>query len=153
VNQPISTAIEGRSSRRSTAIFVAVAAVGALGSLGLGRIIWPDPPGMSPPSNLLPLFIVISVIESLSFGVGLSFLLYGWPRLRQAGRDRRLTFATYLSIAWLMMSWWPHDNLHRVLAHGDWSGLLRIEYGFHVTLVAAGAIVAVFFVRRYDGAA
>jgi hypothetical protein len=148
VNQPRSATVNPPGSKRSTAAIVAVATIGTIAALGLGRVIWPDPPGMAPPDNLLPLFIVIGVVESVSFGLGLSFLLYGWPRLRRAGQDRRLTVATYVSIAWLMTSWWPHDNLHRVLAHGDWSGLLRIEYAFHVTLAVAGAIVAWFFVRR-----
>ena len=50
----------------------------------------------------------------------------------------------FLSIAWLLFSWWPHDSLH--VANGiNLSGLLVIEYVFHVTLMVAGAILAYFF--------
>jgi hypothetical protein len=148
VSQETGTTVTARPTRFPAVAVVVITVLGTVASLGLGRVIWPDPPGAAPPGNLVPLFIVIGVLESLSFGLGLSFLLYGWPRLRRLGYGRAFTAATYLSIAWLMVSWWPHDNLHRVLAHDDWAGLLRIEYGFHVTLIAAGAVVAWYFVRR-----
>jgi hypothetical protein len=42
----------------------------------------------------------------------------------------------YLGIGWLMVSWWPHDNLQ---------GLLFIEYGFHFTLMIAALVLAYCF--------
>jgi hypothetical protein len=43
-----------------------------------------------------------------------------------------------------MANWWPHDSLH--LHNGlALNGLLGIEYGFHVTLMLAGVILAYFF--------
>jgi len=50
-------------------------------------------------------------------------------------------------VAWLMVSWWPHDNLHRTTLAGNWTGLLTIDYGFHLTLMASIGIVAVFVYR------
>ncbi|HEV8224498.1 MAG TPA: hypothetical protein VGP74_04510, partial [Rubrobacteraceae bacterium] len=42
---------------------------------------------------------------------------------------------------WFLVSWWPHDNLH--IHNGeDLQGLLYIEYGFHVTLMLAGIVLA-----------
>ena len=52
--------------------------------------------------------------------------------------------AAHLSIAWLLSNWWPHDSLH--IHNGlNLGGLLGIEYGFHITLMIAGLIVAYFF--------
>ncbi len=50
----------------------------------------------------------------------------------------------YLAIGWLLVSWWPHDNLH-IHVGNDMQGLLYIEYGFHVTLMICGLIVAYGF--------
>jgi hypothetical protein len=47
----------------------------------------------------------------------------------------------YLSIGWLMVSWWPHDNLH-ISNSNNLQGLLFIEYGFHFTLMIAALVLA-----------
>jgi hypothetical protein len=108
--------------------------------------LWPVPPGASqPPSGLLPLFIVLMLVESASFGLGVAFLIFGRPLLDRMGRSPRLTTAAYLAIAWLLVNWWPHDNLHR-MTNGDWSRLVLVEYGFHLPLMLAGAVLAWFFV-------
>jgi len=45
----------------------------------------------------------------------------------------------------LLANWLPHENLH--VANGmNVPGLLRIEYGFHLPLMIAGAVLARFFV-------
>lgn len=50
----------------------------------------------------------------------------------------------YLAIGWLIVSWWPHDNLH--IHNGeDIQGLLYIEYGFHVTLMISALVLAYCF--------
>ena len=63
-----------------------------------------------------------------------------------ANGSKRMTWAMFLCIIWLLISWWPHDNLHK---HNglNLQGLLFIEYGFHVTLMIVGAILALCFVR------
>jgi len=52
----------------------------------------------------------------------------------------------YLSIGWLMVSWWPHLNLHRHNEGGNLQGLLYIDYGFHVPLMIAALILAYSFI-------
>jgi hypothetical protein len=119
--------------------------LGAL-SFSLDQLIWPVQPGAAqPPSNLLPLFILLSAVESLAFGLGVAFLAFGRPMLSRMGRSSGLTAAAYLSVAWLLVNWWPHDNLHRVIGF-DWSRLVLVEYGFHLPLLIAGAVLAWFFV-------
>ncbi len=118
------------------------------GNAPLGAAIWPpadDNP--EPTSTQLPLLMVLGAVSSLAFGLGVSFLVFGWPLVRQvAGAAKTLAVLMYVSIAWLLVNWVPHENLH--IANGmDLSGLIAIEYGFHVTLIAAGAIVAFGFAR------
>ena len=115
-------------------------------SFALTRVIWPDAPGAAQPSaGLLPFYIVVGLVESFAFGLGVAFLIFGWRMVSSFGQRRGLTLLTYLSIAWLLINWWPHDNLHRVIG-SNFSRLIWIEYGFHVTLIAAAACVAYFFV-------
>ena len=98
-----------------------------------------------PTDAQLPLFILLNVAESLAFGFGISFLIFGYPLMQTIlTASKGLTLATHLSIAWLLLSWWPHDSLH--VANGlNMNGLLVIEYVFHVTLMVAGAILVYFF--------
>ncbi len=118
---------------------------GAL-SFSLDQVIWPVQPGAAqPPGNLLPLFILLSALESLAFGLGVAFLAFGRTLLSGMGRSAGLTAAAYLSVVWLLVNWWPHDNLHRVVGF-DWSRLVLVEYGFHLPLLLAGAVLAWFFV-------
>jgi hypothetical protein len=98
-----------------------------------------------PTAGQLPLLILLNLIEVLIFGLGIAFALFGYRLLRSARvASRSLVLATYVSIVWLLVGWWPHDSLH--IANGmSMNGLIAIEYGFHVTNMIAGAVVAVFF--------
>ncbi len=117
-------------------------------TFGLGRQIWPTPAGAAqPPAGLVPFFIGLSAVESVVFGLGVCFILFGYRRVAGSGQPLWLSYATYLAVAWLMVSWWPHDNLHRTTLGGNWTGLLAIDYGFHLTLMASIGIVAVFVYR------
>lgn len=117
-------------------------------SFGLGRVLWPSPVGAAqPPASLLPFFIGLSAVESVLFGLGVCFLVFGYRRVVVAAQPLWLSYATYVAVAWLMVSWWPHDNLHRTTVAGNWTGLLTIDYGFHLTLMASIGIVAVFVYR------
>ncbi|HEX2648290.1 MAG TPA: hypothetical protein VHO95_13765 [Candidatus Dormibacteraeota bacterium] len=117
-----------------------------LPAAALSQTIWPNPPGIAmPPEPILGFYIALSVAEALLFGLGIAFLAFGLPLVRRARVSPGLNWATYLSIAWLLVNWWPHDNFHR--ANGfDLAGLVRIEYGFHATLYLAGLVVAWFFI-------
>lgn len=120
-------------------------------SFVLTRVIWPDLPGTpQPPAGLLPFYIVVGLVESFAFGFGVAFLIFGGRMISSFGQGRALTLLTYLSIAWLLINWWPHDNLHRVVRF-DFARLIWIEYGFHVTLIAAAVCVAYFFVTTLRG--
>lgn len=115
----------------------------------IGPSIWPpSPENPMPTATQLPLFIVIAVLEAVVFGLGVAFIIFGYPLARRlAGRSQPLAWATYISIAWLTVSWWPHDNSH--LSNGsNMSGLLVIEYVFHVTLMLTGLVLAYAFVRN-----
>jgi hypothetical protein len=119
----------------------------AVVSMALTQVVWPSDSADGPPSGLLPLFIVIGVLEWLAFGFGMAFLIFGAPLLAKLGQSRGLTTAAYVSTGWLLVSWWPHSNLHRVNGADNWGGLLAIEYGFHATLIAAGVVLAYFLFR------
>jgi hypothetical protein len=99
-----------------------------------------------PPAAIFPFFVVLAFVESMSFGLGVAFLIFGRPLLTATGVSQRLATAAYLSIAFLLANWWPHDYVHRV-TNGDWNRIVLVEYGFHLPLILAGAVVAWFYVR------
>ena len=124
---------------------VAVTLIVAVSAMLVGPTLWPtaDPPLFpEPTATQLPFFIVLQVVTSLTFGLGVSFLLFGWPVVRRVSADWKLrAWLMYLSIGWLLVSWWPHGHLHQHYGD-DVQGLLYIEYGFHVAPMLAGLIVA-----------
>jgi hypothetical protein len=126
--------------------WIAVVLVAGFASFFLTNVFWPQAPGGPVPGALLPWFIILSIGESLAFGLGVAFLVFGYRTVQRAGTGRVLTLLAYLSIAWYLVNWWPHDNLHRVNGQ-NLVGLLRIEYSFHFTMQIAGAILALFFFR------
>jgi hypothetical protein len=121
----------------------------ALPTIPIGQVLWPSgdvTPGDGGMPAYLPFLILMSVFEGLAFGLGIAFLLFGLPLVRRVSAwSPPMTWAVFLSIAWFLVSWWPHDGFHRSTT-SMW-GLVFIEYGFHVTLMAAAAILALAFVR------
>ncbi|HVF98504.1 MAG TPA: hypothetical protein VND68_01590 [Chloroflexia bacterium] len=126
----------------------------ALVSLPLGQMLWaPASDGtheeMAMSGLMLLGFIGVGVFEGLALGIGISFLVLGLPvvrRLAAATGSGALAWSAFASIIWFLVSWWPHDGLHRSMGD-DMAALLAVEYAFHVTLIAAGAILAYAFVR------
>ena len=120
-----------------------VTALFAVPAMALGQVIWPPAPGgPEPTAGQFPFFLFLAVFEALTFGLGISFLLFGFVPLRRAlGGSTWRTWVAYLSIGWFLVSWWPHDNLHGHIGM-DMQGLLYIEYGFHVTLIIAAVVLA-----------
>ena len=118
----------------------------------LTRVIWPDAEGGPQPSSTqLILFILLGVIDSLLFGLGVAFLIYGLPLVRRFVGAGRLAWLTYLGIAFQLVSWWPHSNLHRV--SGDsLDTIIAIDYAFHVPLQIGALAMAVFFLAAARGA-
>ena len=119
----------------------------AIPAFALTRVIWPDPAGLVLPSAaLMPFFIFLAVVECLVFGLGVAFLLFGYPLVARQRQSPLLTYAAFISIAWYLLNWWPHDNLHRVIG-SDYGRLVQLEFGFHLTMQIAAAVLAYFFVR------
>ena len=128
---------------------VAVATPFAIAAFILGRVIWPAPAGVAGPSaSLLPHFLFISALEAIAFGVGISFAFFGWRDFRSQITADRLSLATFIAVTWSLISWWPHDNMHRVNGMENYTGLIRIEYLFHFTLIVGGFVTALYFVRQ-----
>ena len=127
---------------------IGLTVVCAVVSFLLSHVLWPDMSGVSMPSSAqLPWLIAVSAVESISFGVGIAFLVSMWGFMR--GRDR-WDWLTMLSTTWLLVSWWPHDNFHRVMMIGDFWQLIRLEWGFHITLIVSGIIVASFIWKKFS---
>jgi hypothetical protein len=119
----------------------------------IGPQLWPMstevPP---PPPDLLPAYMALAAIEALAFGLAVAFVLFGWSNVRGLRLGPSwLNAVLYVSIAWLLGNWWIHDNLHMHVAL-DMGRLLYIEYGFHLTLLACGAVLAVSFLLLARGA-
>jgi hypothetical protein len=120
-----------------------VTALFTVPAMALGQVIWPSAPGgPEPTATQFPFFLFLAAFEALTFGLGVSFLLFGFAPLKQAlGGSSWRTWVTYLAVGWFLVSWWPHDNMH-IHNGNDLQGLLYIEYAFHVTLMASAMILA-----------
>jgi len=126
-------------------LVLAVVAVLAGPNGPLGGFWRPPMDSPVPTGAQLPLFILLNIAEGLTFGLGISLLIFGYPMVRAISpASIGLTRAAHLSIAWLLINWWLHDSLH---VHNGMKlgGLLAIEYAFHITLMIAGVILAYFF--------
>jgi hypothetical protein len=123
-----------------------VTVVLGIAAMALGPILWPIAEGgAQPTAGQLVFFILLEAIQSLAFGLGISFLLFGLPTVRRVSPNSRLmAWAMYLSIGWLLVSWWPHGHLHQVVGE-NLQGLLYIEYGFHVTTIIGTVVLAYGF--------
>ena len=121
---------------------------GAIPAFLTGRLIWPPDPSIIPTAAQLPYFAFLAALEAFSFGLGLAFLFEAYPFIgRFPEPERKLGWAMYASVGWLLVSWWPHDNLHQHIGM-DLQKLLYVEYGFHFTLIIAGFIVAKYFWKQ-----
>jgi hypothetical protein len=126
-------------------LVLAVVAVLANPSGPLGGFWRPSADMPAPTGAELPFALLLKIAEGLSFGLGISFLIFGYSMVRAVSpASLGLTRAVHVSIAWLLSNWWPHDSLH--IANGmNLGGLLAIEYAFHITLMIAGVILVYFF--------
>jgi hypothetical protein len=98
--------------------------------------------GVEPTATQIPLFIFLGVGDAVLLGLGVTFLVFGYPLLRKVSPDSKVrAWAMYLSIGYLMISWWPHLGMHA--SNGaDIGGLLFIDFVFHLPLEVAGAVLA-----------
>src|SRR5262245_12959057 len=138
-----------------TKIIVTTFVVGILAFLaepnGPAGVFWrPSPMVPEAVGIQLPLFMLLGMTEALVFGLGVAFLVFGASMVKQFKVSPGLARAAHLSISWVMINWWAHDSLHLHIGM-ELSGLLKIEYGFHITLMLAGIILARFFVAMAQG--
>ena len=114
--------------------------VGPLGGFWRPAADVPNPAGIQ-----RALFLVIFVVEAIALGLGVSFLLYGFPLARAVSvASPGLTRAVHLAITWLLVNWWAHDSQHTHFGMHNVNALLGIEYGFHFTIILSGLILLSF---------
>ena len=139
-------------TRRAVGAFF-LAGCGTVAALLLTGHLWPgstDVGGV--PSPWAGLFRALYLVECLSFGIGVAFLFLGRVPLARLGRPAGWTGLAHLAIVWLLVAWWPQDNLYRLAAKTDWPRQAALVLGFNVTLMLAAAVLAAFAVsgRRAD---
>ncbi|MEV6652931.1 AMP-binding protein [Streptomyces sp. NPDC051219] len=126
----------------------------ALFALLFTDLIWPGSTDLSAvPGPWSWFFRALYLFECLAFAAGVVFLVAGRFWMRKAGKPRGLTTAAHLAIVWLLVSWWPQDNFHRLAAKDDWPRQAALVYTFNVPLMIAAAIVAVYVARKPSGRA
>lgn len=110
----------------------------------LGPVLFPPADvGSEPSAAQIPFFMFLCAADAILLGLGVSFLVFGLPVLRKVSPDSRLrAWAMYLAIGYLMVSWWPHLNLHISTPIDNWQMLLYIDFLFHLPLEIAGVVLA-----------
>ncbi|ALG11594.1 AMP-binding enzyme [Kibdelosporangium phytohabitans] len=112
-------------------------------------VFWPGSTDLSVvPQPYAGLFTGLYVAECLSFGLGVSFLLFGRGRLTRMGRPPWLTSLAHLSVVWLLVAWWPQDNFYRLAAKTDWGRQAVLVYAFNITLMIAAVVLVAFALRE-----
>jgi len=129
---------------KSTYRVAAVIVVASAAAFASSMVLWPPPASFAPPPSLLPFFVGLGIAESLAFGAGVAFLIFGLRLVRRTGVSTFAAWGGYLGITWSLVNWWAHDGFHRVTGL-NFDGLIRIEYGFHVTLIVGAVLAAYFF--------
>ncbi len=131
---------------RSSLKFGLVVVAAGVAAFLLTPTLFPPNPNVQPPAaGLIPYFIALSVVESLFFGVGVAFLLFGLPKMRRVARVSGLSpWPSYLAIGYLTASWWPHLGMHQV-AGVDFETLIVVDYVFHLPYIVSAGILAHFF--------
>ena len=131
-----------RTKIKVAAIAIAVAVPAFL----LSPVLFPPAEGGPvPTSSQMAHLLFLGATDATLLGLGVAFLIFGLPVLRRVSPDSKVrAWAMYLSIGYLMVSWWPHLGMHA--SNGlDLQGLLVIDYVFHLPLEIAGVVLAYSF--------
>ncbi|MEU6237702.1 amino acid adenylation domain-containing protein [Kitasatospora sp. NPDC047058] len=121
----------------------------ALLALVLTDALWPGSTDLSAvPGPYATYFRILYFCELASFGLGLSYLVFGYQVIAGYGRPPALSVATHLSVFWLLAAWWPQDNLYRTGSPRDWPRESVLVFVFNVALMAAAVIVVRFLAWR-----
>ena len=116
----------------------------------VGANLWTPSPDVTPTGAQLALFVAVTIIEAIAFGLGIAFLAFGWPAIRRIfAASAGWTRAVYGSLGWLLVSPWIHDSIHIVTGHGL-DAIIVLNYVFHfgVAPVVAVLLLALFRVSR-----
>jgi hypothetical protein len=118
----------------------------AISAFVLGPVIWPPAGGSPmPTSTQIPFLLFLNLVQATILGLGVSFLTFGLPVVRGISPDSRVrAWAIYLAIGYLMISWWPHINMH-VHNGTDLQGMIYIDYLFHLPSMIAALVLAYCF--------
>ncbi len=113
----------------------------------LGPIIWPPAEGSpSPTAAQIPFLLFLNLVQATVLGLGVSFLAFGLSVMRGISPDSKVrAWAMYLSIAYLMVSWWPHINMHVHNGPDNLQGLIYVDYLFHLPSMIAALVLAYCF--------
>ncbi len=144
------SAIAGKdmAGNRRTGTVVAVAVVAAVVAFVAGPVLFTPSTDLPAPSGTqLPWFVALAAIEAVVFGAGVAFAAFGRGVVARIVTTPGRVTAIHLAITWALVSWWPHDGLHMVSGLSI-DGLLAIEYGFHVTMMVAAAVVVAALLRQ-----
>ncbi|MFJ6048468.1 AMP-binding protein [Streptomyces sp. NPDC092307] len=152
-------AARGKSGKSGTSTGPGEASAGCAagcGGLGLGlvaliltNVLWPGSTDLTAvPQPWAFLFTLLYLFECVAFGVGLVFLFGGRARMLRQRRGHSLTVAAHLAVSYLLLSWWPQDNLYRLAAKQDWPRQAALVYAFNIPLMIAGAVVAAYVVSK-----
>ena len=113
----------------------------------LGPIIWPPAEGSpSPTTAQIPFLLFLNLVQATVLGLGVSFLAFGLSVMRGISPDSKVrAWAMYFSIAYLMVSWWPHINMHVHNGPDNLQGLIYVDYLFHLPSMIAALVLAYCF--------
>ncbi|MFF2775422.1 AMP-binding protein [Streptomyces sp. NPDC058052] len=112
-------------------------------ALLLTDVLWPGSTDLTEvPAPWRHLFRLLYAFEWLAFGAGAVFFLFGRPTMLRRGRGRRFTSLAHLAVSYLLMAWWPQDNLYRLAVKSDWPQQAALVYAFNVPLMLAAGAVA-----------
>ena len=93
---------------------------------------------------------IFAALESVSFGIGLTFAMYGKEVvMRMAASNRKQAYFLYGSIVWLLTAWLPYSTLFMNIGMTNLSALLMLSYFFHISLILAGLVVAYSFINPF----
>jgi hypothetical protein len=128
-----------RTKIKVAAITLAVAVSAFL----LSPVLFPPAEGgPTPTASQMAHLLFLGASDAVLLGLGVAFLIFGLPLLKRVSADSKArAWAMYISIGYLMVSWWPHLGMHA--SNGlDLQGLLFIDYVFHLPLEIAGVVLA-----------
>ncbi|WP_424216573.1 AMP-binding protein (plasmid) [Streptomyces sp. BI20] len=116
--------------------------------LPLTGVLWPgstDLTGVPAPWSWL--FRGLYAAELLACAAGLLVLLFGRSRIARFGRGPGATTAAHLALVWLLVAWWPQDNLYRLAGKRDWPLQAALVYAFNIPLMIAAGVLVAFLLR------